>query len=379
MSEIAPTSMPPRTATDILSSIDKQVKDLSGGNNEKVKDIYKKVAEIISGEGVRVSRGGTTGVDGNPDTSKTNGATGAPSLDNPDDQKAKEADLAKLIAYLQLDNEERQTEMAKDRIDLQKSSLDVEHKGRMKEIEDSIKKMKDAEKASLASRIFGWIGAVFAVAAAVVLTITTGGAAAGFAIAGAVLAVSSLIMNETGAMEAITEKLVEHLKDQYGMTSANAQLAATLIVNLTMIALSAACGIGALAAASAAVASATANTVAAGTKLAATTAEASSKTMSAAAKIATMVVSIANTAVGAGSIAAGGASTYYNKVSEDKKADVTEIEKFITMLQQRLDESQEELEILLQQIEAALGDIAELVSSATDTSNEIARKIGEMA
>ena len=80
-----------------------------------------------------------------------------------------------------------------------------------------------------------------------------------------------------------------------------------------------------------------------------------------------------------GALAAGGANTYFTHRSENAKADVTELEKFITMLQQRLDESQEELQILLQQIEAGIGKIAELISSATDTSDEIAQKLGQMA
>ena len=82
------TSPTTRTSTDIIKDIDSKMQALSGGNTEKAKEIYKQVAEILSGENVRVSRGGTTGVDGNADT-KTGGATGTPVLDNPDDAKAK--------------------------------------------------------------------------------------------------------------------------------------------------------------------------------------------------------------------------------------------------------------------------------------------------
>ena len=163
MADMAPiTGTTQRSSADILKSIDDQVKNLTGGDSEKVKELYKNVVDILSGDNVKVSRGATTGVDGNRDTSKTNGSTGVPVLDEPNDAKAKEADLSKLISYLQLDNEERQTAMAKNRIDMQKSNLDTEHKDRMKQIDESIKKMKDAEKASKLSRIFGWIGAALA-------------------------------------------------------------------------------------------------------------------------------------------------------------------------------------------------------------------------
>ena len=155
-------------------------------DNTKAKDIQSKALEVLAGTNVKVTRSDDTSAGGIGEK-KTFGATNIPVLDNPDDVKAKEADLAKLIAYLQLDNQDRQTEMAKDRIDMQKAGLDTEQKDRMKQIDESIKKMEKAERAAKLSRIFGWIGAILAVAAAAVLTVVTGGLAAGFAIAGAAL------------------------------------------------------------------------------------------------------------------------------------------------------------------------------------------------
>ena len=339
--------------------------DLNGTlavDSTKAKEIIKNVLEIISGMNVKVSRGDDTSVTGAGEK-KTSGGTNVPALDNPDDLEQLEQNLAKLLAYLQLDNEERQTDMAKDRIEHQKASLDKEHDGRMKEIDKSQKAMKDAEKASLASRIFGWIGAVLAVAAAIALTVVTGGVAAGFAIAGAVIAITSLVMNETGAMDALTEKLTESFKND-GMSSNDAKLKASLIINITMVVLSLSCSIGGMAA----------GIIAAG-KAAADTA----KAVSDIARAVQNAITIANTGVGAASLAAGGASTYYTYNAEDSKADVMELEKFIQQLQQRLEESEEELKLIIEQIEASLGKIAELLASATDTSNEIAQNLGQMA
>ena len=380
MTPIAGTTQ--RSSVDILKSIDEHVNNLSGGDSEKVKEIYKNVVDILSGDNVKVSRGAATGVDGNKDTSKTGGTTGVPVLDNPDDVKAKDVDLAKLISYLQLDNEERQAEMAKDRINMQKSNLDTEHKGRMKEIDESIKKMKKAENASKWSRIFGWIGAVLSVVAAAVLTVVTGGVAAGFAIAGAVLAVTALTMNETGATEKLIEKLAEHLQEKYGWSKADAQLAAALIVNLSMLVLQVGCSVGGMVGGILSAGATAAQTAGTAVNTAAKAADAATKTaatVSATAKMAQNIITIANTAVSAGSLAAGGVSTYLTNKSENAKADTTELERFITMLQQRLEESQEELQMLLQQIEAGIGKIAELISSATDTSDMIAQKMGQMA
>ena len=337
---------------------------MGGEDSTKIKEVVGKAMEVLAGANVKVTRGDDASVTGIGEK-KTTGATNVPALDNPADAKQVEANLMKLVAFLQLDNEERQTQMAKDRIELQKSNLDVEHKERMKDIDESIKKMKDAEKAAKVSRIFGWIGAVLAVAAAVALTLVTGGVAAGFAIAGAVIAVSSLVLNETGAMDKITEAIVDKLMEANpNMSRSDAMLKASLIVNLTIMGLSIGCSVGGMVSG---IASA-ANGV---LKL--------SKTAIDVAKTVQNAVTIASTGVAVGALAAGGANTYFTHRSENAKADVTELEKFITMLQQRLDESQEELQILLQQIEAGIGKIAELISSATDTSDEIAQKLGQMA
>jgi len=337
---------------------------MGGEDSTQLKEVVGKAMEVLAGANVKVTRGDDATVTGVGEK-KTTGATNVPALDNPADVKQVEANLMKLVAFLQLDNEERQTQMAKDRIELQKSNLDVEHKERMKDIDESIKKMKDAEKAAKVSRIFGWIGAVLAVAAAVALTLVTGGVAAGFAIAGAVIAVSSLVLNETGAMDKITEAIVDKLMEANpNMSRSDAMLKASLIVNLTIMGLSIGCSVGGMVSG---IASA-ANGV---LKL--------SKTAIDVAKTVQNAVTITSTGVAVGALAAGGANTYFTHRSENAKADVTELEKFITMLQQRLDESQEELQILLQQIESGIGKIAELIASATDTSEEIAQKLGQMA
>ena len=201
--------------TTVTPAAYESLSKMSGNDAAKMKEVTSKAMEVLAGANLKVSKSDTAGTDGVAEK-KTNGATSTPVLDNPDDAKAKEADLTKLISYLQLDNEERQTEMAKARIDMQKAGLDTEHDDRMRQIDDSIKKMKDAERASKISRIFGWIGAVLAVAAAAVLTVVTGGLAAGFAIAGAALAVTALTLNETGAMEkmvnALADRRVPHNK-----------------------------------------------------------------------------------------------------------------------------------------------------------------------
>ena len=333
------------------------------GDSTKAKEIVSKALEILAGANVKVTRSDDTSASGAGER-KTTGATNVPSLDNPGDAKQLQANLEKLVAYLQLDNEERQTQMAKDRIEIQKDNLETEHKDRMKELEKSFKKMDDAEKARMASRVFGWLGAIMAVVAAVVVTVVTGGLAAGFAIAGAALAVTALVMNETGAMESLTNKLSEHLQEKYGMSKSQAQLAASLIINISIMVAQLGCAIGSAASAAASAAKAAAD---------------AATTVSTTATKIQSVVTIANTAVSAGGLASGGVNSFFTYRSDDAKADVMELQKFITMLQQRLDESEEELQLIVEQIQSAIGKIADLISSATDQSAEIANNIGQMA
>lgn len=328
------------------------------GTTQKSTQAFKEVAALLGGRGVTLTPLRT---DSNYETGKPTGATGIPMLDLPDDELAKEANLEKLIAYLQLDNDKRQAEMAKDRIETMKESLKSEHTHRMDKINDSLEKMEKAAKASKISRIFGWIGAIVSVIAAIATTVLTGGAAAGFAIAGAVLAVSSLIMSETGATDKLVEALAEHLKEEYGMSSKNAQLAASLIVNISMLLLGAGLSVGGMVSA-----------IGQGVK-------ASAETIKAVAKAVQTAVSISATGIGVGSIASSATTTALSYKSEMAKADVTELEKAIQELQKRLDESEEELNRILELLQNAIGEIADLINSQTDTEAEIANKISNMA
>ena len=55
------------------------------------------------------------------------------------------------------------------------------------------------------------------------------------------------------------------------------------------------------------------------------------------------------------------------------------MEKFLAVMKQQLEESQEELEKILEQIQNIYSDIAAIINSAIDTESEIAQKMGQMA
>ncbi len=328
----------------------------------KAKQAVQDVSALFSGLGVKV----LTQLVRNDGTGTPSGPTSIPALDDPADLQQLEANLEKLLAYLQLDNEERQAEMAKERIEIQKDTLATEHKERGEKIKETIEKMDEAAKSRLANRIFGWLGAILAVVAAVVavgVAIASGGAgavAAGFAVAGAIVAVTNLVLSETGVMDKMVESLAKSLKES-GMSNEKAQLWASLIINLTFMAASLVCGFGGMGASIAQLSKAAVQSV------------------SAVARAIQTASTIANSTVGVGGLAAGIANTVTGYNSQMSEADVTELARIIAELQRRLDESEEELQALLEAIQNNLGQIAELLASETDTQSEIANQIGQMA
>ena len=101
-------------------------------------EVVRDVAAILSSRSVNV----VNVANGAEQPGQPAGATGVPALDNPADLKQLEQDLEKLIAYLQLDNEERQAEMAKERIEVQKETMAAEHKDRKDKIDELNKKSR---------------------------------------------------------------------------------------------------------------------------------------------------------------------------------------------------------------------------------------------
>ncbi|MBQ9430687.1 MAG: type III secretion system translocon subunit SctE [Kiritimatiellae bacterium] len=333
------------------------------GLSEKTTQIVKDVAALLGGRNVSVD---TNARVDSTETGRPTGATGIPALDDPADIKQIEQNLEKLLSYLQMDNEERQTEMAKDRINIQKDTLDAERKTRSEKIEKSLKDMDKAAESRKASKIFGWLMTALAVVAAVVACVATGGLAIGPVI-GAGIAVACSVLNETGVMDKIVEKLASGL-ESLGLSKQAAQIVAQVLITVAIMAASLGAG---LAGGGAAAVSNAAKGIADAAKGATVAIETMEKIRAA--------VALSTLLVGIGSTVAGGVSAYQGYKAGLSQADVSETEKVITALKQRLDECEEELEQILQQLQNAVAQVAELLSSATDTSDEIAHNIGAMA
>lgn len=333
------------------------------GLSEKATQTIKDVAALLGGRNVSVNT--NQRVD-NTETGRATGATGVPALDNPADIKQLEQNLEKLLSYIQMDNEERQTAMAKDRIDMQKDALDAERNNRSEKIEKSLKDMDKAAESRKASKIFGWLMTALAVVAAVVACVATGGLAVGPVI-GAAIAIGCQVLNETGVMDKIVEKLAKGL-ESLGLSKQASQILAQVLITVAIMAASLGAG---LAGGGATAVSNAAKGVADTVKGVAVTVETMEK-IRAAVALTTMIVGIGGTV-------AGGVGAYNSFKAGMSQADVSETEKYITALKQRLDECEEELNQILQMLQQAISQVAEMLSSATDTQTQIANNLGAMA
>ena len=342
----------PRTTpnVDLAASLSKGL-----GLSEKATQAVKEVAAILGNRSVNV----TAPAASRNEAGTVAGPSGVPVLDNPDDEKAKEADLEKLIAYLQLENSKEQAEAAKARIDSIKGELEVEHKDRKAKMDKSLKDMEEAAAARKRNSFFGWLMTGLAILGAIVACVATGGVAVG-AVIGAGIALTAQILNETGVMEKIVGGLSDALQS-LGMSKMAADIVAQVAITAVIIAASVGAG------AAGAAGKVTELTSALG------------KILQSAAQAVAPALQISTGIIGLGSTISGGVGAYQSFKAGMSQADVTETEKFLAVIQQKMEEAEEELEKILQMIQDLVGQIAQLLSSQTDTTAEIAMQMGQMA
>lgn len=313
-------------------------------------DATKAVTDLVSliTQNMTVSQ-----VNGMPGTTR---AINVPELDEADAALVEIADLELLIALLKDDMDETQLAAARTRIESQKAKLDQQHKTQLDKIQDAVDKAREQEKAAKAQRAFGWLGAIFAVVAAVVLTVTTGGAAAGFAIAGAVLAVTSLVLSETKADRAIMKAMAESIQNDFGCDKQTAEAWSQGIYAGVQMILSLFCAIGGGAANSGKAFVELSSAVAKGVKLG---------------------MSIAGSVISAGSMASGLGSSIVGYQAGVAQAEATETQAELIKLQKLLEENQDDLQQILQLLNDDLSAIVSLTQSELESERQIVDGIGQ--
>ena len=332
-----------------------QLADVTKGLNlnEKGQALVKEVVGLLGTDrSVRITN---ATANSRTETGTTTGATGTPSIDNPDDAKGKAIDLEKLMLYLQLEQTEDQQTAAKERIESQKDNIASQHKERMEKLQESLDKMDEAASAGIFGKIFGWLMAAVAVVVAVAACVATGGLAIG-AVAAAVIAVGSMVLNETGAMDEIVKGLAD-LLESMGMSKDAAKVVAQVAIAVAIMAATIACG-------GASASSILAN---AGDTLSQTT------------QTVLKIADVAMKAVGLLSVTANTVSSYKSYEAGMAQADLTEATKVLQQLRQQLEESQEELQSILELIQSIYSNIVTLLQTESDTQSTLANNLGQMA
>ncbi len=121
-----------------------QMSELTKGQglNEKIAETVNTLGALLGSKSLSVNT--TSSLSGTGEVGTQTGATGVPALDNPADPEAVKADLEKLIAYLKLENDQKQAEMAKSRIETQKTEIDQRHTEQTEKLQKSIEEMDKA-------------------------------------------------------------------------------------------------------------------------------------------------------------------------------------------------------------------------------------------
>ncbi len=310
------------------------------------------------------------GAGANVTVTRATGATGAartatvsvPELDAADEAKAAKADLEALIAYLKMETDEKTAETQSKRIDSLKGQLEAAHTSQMEKINKSIEEAKKQEAAAKAQKALSWLGAIFAVFVAVVVTVCTGGLAAGFAIAGAALAVSSAVLSTTGATAKIQKWMANTLQEMHpDWSKQDCQAWAQGIFGACELVLGLATSIGGGVSAARAAAQGAAGAV---------------KISQTAAKVVRLAMNIGNGVMQTANLATTAASTATGYVAGRAQADATEAQEALVKLQKYLEESEDDLQQILEQLANAGSAVLELLESKTDTLNKISQEIG---
>ena len=347
-------------------------------------------------------------------------ANGAPAIASPLDNISSD-DLIDLLQAMRSKSQDQQLATAKTGLDGSRLDAQRNNEAQQKKIQDWIKKCEKADKASLAQKIFGWIGKIFAVIAAAIAVVAsvaaspfTGGASlaltalAVVGLVGATMSLADQISKEAGGPEIslsnMMTKLVGGLLKACGVPEEKAEqigkaLAGVLAVAAPVALLvepkllgTVASGIAALSGADPDLVSkiemgvtiAASVTVGIGmavagfqfSKLAGEavniTAKLTTAIMGAVAQTTQGVTAIGQ---GAAGIAKGVLTADGDKAMADKKA----LEALMLKINQQMDEQRDDLRKIIQQMEESMQVVSQIMQGTADSMKQITGNIGKRA
>ena len=372
-------------ATAVLQKQLEQMAEAEG-DAEIQGDTTDKIAagdsSVIQGAGLLVSdtpnvgRTAATGKAGS--TAKTVDVNEVPQLDAKEVKVLSEIveDLEKLLAMLKNDSTEKQIVATKERIANLRGKMNSQFKDRLSKIDETMRKLDEAAALQRAQQASAWtnialafVGAFVAIVAAVV-TVATCGAGFGIligaaAVIGALAATASAGLSlyqqlDRDNLEHEVKEKAEYYRD-HGMSASQAWKKATEDVNDKFI-----------------IAGAVLSVVAIGCGLVGGFANAAGS----AARVLTAIQGILS-GVGTGSGAIGlfisNAANNANYDAQSTQAELSTLEAVLARLQKKMDEETKQIQALIQELMSSMVDITKLLESATDTTNEIAQKVGATA
>lgn len=286
-----------------------------------------------------------------------------PALEDPDAEESDEGgiDLEKVISLLQADTDEKVLDRLRSELKNKKSSLATNYKKTQDNIKKSVEAAQKAEKAEKKKKAWGIFGAILAVVAAVVVTVVTGGLAAGFAIAGAALAVASCVLDLTGASKKICKAMADSLQKKHpDWSKAECNAAAQGIYGGIFLALSLVCMVG-------------------GFLSAGSQANALKESVKAAVKMVKNFTTGGNALMFMGGTATNIEGIVVNKKAGDATARVTDDQAILLELQKKIEENNEDIEKMLQALQDAFTGMFNILEHKTDTENAMLAQTVQMA
>ena len=339
-------------------------------------------APIIQGAGLIITEAdevGRKGPAGRVDsTKKLVDVNEVPELDAEDVRSLAEiiGDLEKLIAELKNSSTEEQIAATKERIANLKEKIQTQFQDRLSKIDETIDKMNEAARLKQIQEASAWmnvalaiVGAVIAIAVAVA-AVATAGAAAGvvvavFACVGALAATGNAALSvyqqvaKDDIEQSVKDKAAEYRAQ--GMSDSEAMKKATeevtdkfLTISLVLTGISVVCGfVGGF----------------------------GSSAGSALRVISALQAVTSGIGMGSGvaNLVISNMASDASYDSQSAEAELAQLEAVLQKLKKALDEETSQIQVLIQQLMDALADLAQLLESATSTTDEIAQQTGATA
>ena len=339
-------------------------------------------APIIQGAGLIITEAdevGRKGPAGKVDsTKKLVDVNEVPELDAEDVRSLAEiiGDLEKLIAELKNSSTEEQIAATKERIANLKEKIQTQFQDRLSKIDETIDKMNEAARLKQIQEASAWmnvalaiVGAVIAIAVAVA-AVATAGAALGvvvavFACVGALAATGNAALSvyqqvaKDDIEQSVKDKAAEYRAQ--GMSDSEAMKKATeevtdkfLTISLVLTGISVVCGfVGGF----------------------------GSSAGSALRIISALQAVTSGIGMGSGvaNLVISNMASDASYDSQSAEAELAQLEAVLQKLKKALDEETSQIQVLIQQLMDALADLAQLLESATSTTDEIAQQTGATA